>query len=98
MDTELEQLADLIETMLNDMLKCKTRLSQVALQPSPLEMTDLIDLLITNEQIDKHEGSLNRVKILIEIRKRATINETAEDFKARRLCLKNKLAATCKEF
>lgn len=98
MAKELEKLADSIETMLNIMLECKTRLTQTALQPIPLEMTDLIDILITTETSEKKEGYLNRVKVLKKIRERATIIKSVEDFNAQRLCLKEVLAATCKDF
>lgn len=68
-----------INSMMNEMNRCKTRLKEIALRPDPLSAVEYIDLMIQSEQEEKQPGHLNRVKMLKEFRKMALVGQDVED-------------------
>ncbi|CAG0896687.1 unnamed protein product [Darwinula stevensoni] len=59
---------------------CKRRLDEIALKPDPLEFTDYIDILISNEKYDKQPGSSQRIKYLQAARENAEFAMELQSF------------------
>lgn len=83
----LERLTEDVEILFEDvkhrmiqMRECKSRLNEIALRPDPLSATDHIDLMIAAEQMEKHPGYDKRMKVLNELREKALIDKTFENF------------------
>lgn len=69
MTYDVDELFELITTMMNEMKVCKTRLKEIELRPDPLSAVEHIDLMIQSEEMDKQPGFLNRVQMLKHLKK-----------------------------
>lgn len=72
---DVDELFELIMTMMNEMNDCKTRLKEIALRPDPLTAVEHIDLMIQSEEMDEQPGFLNRVKMLKEIKRMTLVDQ-----------------------
>lgn len=76
----VDDMFEEINSMINEMSRCITRLKEIELRPDPLSAVEHIDLMIQSEQEEKQPGHLNRVKMLMEFRKMALVDQEVEDF------------------
>ncbi|XP_060602656.1 uncharacterized protein LOC132755758 isoform X2 [Ruditapes philippinarum] len=77
---ELEKTSKDIKYLMFVVKSCTDKLSDIALRPNPLNMTDYIDLIIENETYDRKEGFQERIKVLKDFRKKAGIEKEFERF------------------
>ncbi|XP_052807816.1 uncharacterized protein LOC128236757 isoform X1 [Mya arenaria] len=75
MDRELKKLAAAIDDMIRECQKCNMKLSEIALRPNPLTMTDHIELMIEAEKKVAKPGWENRIKVLEGFMKRAELQK-----------------------
>ncbi|KAH3768560.1 uncharacterized protein LOC127845594 isoform X1 [Dreissena polymorpha] len=80
MREELDEIDDMIQTMMLVVRDCNIRLGKIALRPNPLSMTQHIDLMIESETMEKKDGWYERVQTLYRFRKRAQVVTDAESF------------------
>ncbi|KAH3772289.1 uncharacterized protein LOC127846398 [Dreissena polymorpha] len=78
---DLNTVVETVDEMMEAFNESKARLSEIALRPNPLTMTEHIDLLIENEKMAKKTGWLERIKTLQMFRKRAEIDENVNQFR-----------------
>lgn len=71
----VDELFELIMTMMNKVNVCKTRLKEFALIPDPLTAEEHIELMIQSEEIEKQPGFLKRVQVLKEMKRMALIDK-----------------------
>lgn len=76
----VEGMFEEINSMMNEMNRCKTRLKEIALRPDPLSAVEHIDLMIQAEQEEKQPGYLNRVKMLKEFKRMSLVDQDVERF------------------
>lgn len=74
----VDDLFEEINSMMNEMNRCKTRLKEIALRPDPLSSVEHIDFMIQSEHEEKQPGHLNRVKMLKELRRMALLDKDVE--------------------
>ena len=77
---DVDELFDVILTMMNEMNHCKTRLKEIALRPDPLSAVEHIDLMIQSEQSEKQPGYFNRIQMLEEMKRVALVDKDVEMF------------------
>ncbi|KAH3777256.1 hypothetical protein DPMN_178696 [Dreissena polymorpha] len=80
MREELDEIDDMIQTMMLVVRDCNIRLGKIALCPNPLSMTQHIDFMIESETMEKKDGWYERVQTLYRFRKRARVVNDAESF------------------
>ncbi|KAH3768302.1 hypothetical protein DPMN_169514 [Dreissena polymorpha] len=80
MREELDEIDDMIQTMMLVVRDCNIRLGKIALRPNPLSMTQHIDLMIESETMEKKDGWYERIQTLYRFRKRARVVNDAESF------------------
>ena len=80
MREELDEIDDMIQTMMLVVRDCNIRLGKIALRPNSLSMTQHIDLMIESETMEKKDGWYERVQTLYRFRKRAQVVNDAEMF------------------
>lgn len=82
MKEELAELEECIEYFMTTVKDCNERLSEIALRPHPLSMTDHIDLMIKAEQLEQKPGSKQRIAMLEEMKHKAMTTKRAEQLTA----------------
>lgn len=96
---DVDELFELIMTMMSDMNACKTRLKEIALRPDPLTAVEHIDLMIQSEELEKQTGFLDRVRMLKEMRKTALLDQDVKNLKQNiHVIRKNIMSATGKSY
>ena len=80
MTEEIAGLSDDIGAMMEQVNDCTNTLKVIALRPNPLTMVEHIDLMVEAEKMEKKEGFQDRINILHEYRKKATIGTTVSMF------------------
>lgn len=80
MTQELNDLHNVVEEMMHIVRSCNTRLSEIALRPNPLTMTEHIDMMIQAEEMEKNSGFMERMEILREFKNRAELTKHAARF------------------
>ncbi|KAK3088210.1 hypothetical protein FSP39_016189 [Pinctada imbricata] len=70
---EYGQMHTQVQFLINNARECFNQLSNIALRPNPLNESDYIDLLITNEKQDGSVGYLERIEMLKDIRQKASL-------------------------
>lgn len=81
MTEEIEELSDFIEDMMEQVNDCNNTLKSIALRPNPLTMVEHIDLMIEAEKMEKKDGFQERIKVLQNYHKKATIGTTVSMLK-----------------
>lgn len=77
---DVDELFDLISSMMNEMNDCKNRLKEIALRPDPLSAIEHIDLMIQSEEIEKQPGYLKRLQMLKEIKRNTLVDQDVKSF------------------
>nr|XP_022307143.1 uncharacterized protein LOC111113294 isoform X4 [Crassostrea virginica]XP_022307145.1 uncharacterized protein LOC111113294 isoform X4 [Crassostrea virginica]XP_022307146.1 uncharacterized protein LOC111113294 isoform X4 [Crassostrea virginica]XP_022307147.1 uncharacterized protein LOC111113294 isoform X4 [Crassostrea virginica]XP_022307148.1 uncharacterized protein LOC111113294 isoform X4 [Crassostrea virginica]XP_022307149.1 uncharacterized protein LOC111113294 isoform X4 [Crassostrea virg len=77
---DVENLEEKVKNKLEEMKRCKKRLSEIALQPDPLSTEDNINMLIMAEEREKQPGYEKRIKLYYEFRDMARIEERTNEF------------------
>lgn len=94
LNNDVDELFELIMTMMNEMNDCKTRLKEIALRPDPLTAVEHIDLMIQSEKLEKQPGFFKRVQLLEEMKKMALVDQDVESFDQNRHVMKEKIKST----
>ncbi|XP_052807678.1 uncharacterized protein LOC128236682 [Mya arenaria] len=81
MKHDLEKLVEAIEGMIRESQRCLKRLSEIALRPDPLTMTDHIQLMIEGEKKGGKPGWENRIKVLEGIADLAELQQQVAESK-----------------
>ncbi|KAF3857735.1 hypothetical protein F7725_010936 [Dissostichus mawsoni] len=72
-EEEIDQLQEMIVSLMDQSSNSLTRLQEIALRPNPLTTPDYIDMLIEGEKAEAKVGYQARVRSLEEMREKATI-------------------------
>ncbi|XP_052808194.1 uncharacterized protein LOC128237048 isoform X1 [Mya arenaria] len=81
MDCDLKKLVKRIEGMIRKCQGCLKKLSEIALRPDPLTITDHIQLMIEGEKKGGKPGWENRIKVLEGIADLAELQKKVEESK-----------------
>lgn len=77
MTKELQELNKEVMNMLDEMNRCKTKLSEIALRPDPLSTVEHLDLMISAETSEKEPGYLDRIKALENMKQTISVDKDA---------------------
>lgn len=78
--SDLEEMFEEINSMMNEMNNCKSRLKEIALKPDPLSTVEHINLMIQSEETERKQGYVNRIKMLREFERMARVDEDVANF------------------
>lgn len=77
---DLDEMFEKINSMMDQMNKCKSRLKEIALKPDPLTTAEHIDLMIQSEEAEKQNGYLKRIQMLNEFKRMALVDQDVARF------------------
>ena len=78
---DVDKYSDNVNAMLEEIVRCKNRLKEIALRPDPLTMVENIELMIAAEESEKHPGFDKRIKMLHHFKSLACYEQKVSDFK-----------------
>lgn len=90
---DVENLFDCVKRRMGEMKRCKSRLEIIALRPDPLSTVEHLDLMIQAEEMEKHPGFEQRIKMLNEFRHTALIEKDVDNFDEGFQSTKEKMAS-----
>lgn len=73
LEKELEVVQDTVTELIERSKKSLERLQEIALKPNPLSTPDYIDLMIEAEKQEAKPGFQDRIRSLMDVRKKAEI-------------------------
>ncbi len=73
LENELKVVQDNVTELIVKSQKSLERLQEIALKPNPLSIPDYIDLIIESEKQERKPGFKDRIRSLLEVRKKAEI-------------------------
>ncbi|XP_067222592.1 uncharacterized protein [Chanodichthys erythropterus] len=73
LENEFQIVQDIVTGLIERSQKCLERLEEIALKPNPLSTPDYIDLMIESEKQERKPGFIDRIRSLMDVRKKAEI-------------------------
>lgn len=77
---DVESLFNFVNTRMREIERCKSRLEIIALRYDPLSTVDYLDLMIQEEDKERHLGFEQRIKTLNEYRQMALFEKDIDNF------------------
>lgn len=77
---DVESLFNFVNTRMREIERCKSRLEIIALRYDPLSTVDYLDLMIQEEDKERHLGFEQRIKTLNEYRHMALFEKDIDNF------------------
>lgn len=77
---DVESLFNFVNTRMREIECCKSRLETIALRYDPLSTVDYLDLMIQEEDKERHLGFEQRIKTLNEYRQMALFEKDIDNF------------------